>query len=154
MQTHKVRNKLAVRLPRRGEDLLPCRLWLAIRNIVRNGATEKHRFLSDIPNLPPQLLRIHLPDILAIDLDRTLVWVIESQQQASNCTLASTRRRDNGNIAAVRDRERQIFEYLDCGPGGVGEGDALEINVALSFDDWLAFRWADGCLSVLQLEQS
>jgi hypothetical protein len=89
-ESYEVRNELTVGLSRRSEDLLPGRLRFAVRDILPNGSTEQHGLLSDVSNASPQLLGVHRADVLAIDQDSARGWIVESHEQACNCTLSST----------------------------------------------------------------
>src|SRR5262249_10543477 len=95
---------------RSAEHVLVCNAVAAEHDILAHRARQQNAFLHHAADLAPEVGRIELPDVGAVEQDHALLRLIEAEQQAGDGRLARS--------DAAKDRD--MLAGLD------GEGDALQ----------------------------
>ena len=87
-----------------GDDLGLARAGLADGDVLADRAVEQEHVLADIGDLPAQRAARHAGDVLAVDLDRSGVGLVEPQDQVEHRGLAAAGRPDQrGHLAGLGD---------------------------------------------------
>src|SRR5690606_4457989 len=111
-----------------GNDLRLARAWLAVGDVVADGAMHEDRLLADNPELAAQRGLRDLADILTVEQDATALHVEEAQHQVDDRRLAGTGGADKRHPFARADVEIQILD--DAALAAIVERDVLEADVA------------------------
>ena len=94
-----------VRQPRRLLDRRGRRPGPAIGDVVEDRVVEQHRVLRHDADRAPQAVLGHVAEILAVDLDRAVIDVVEAEQQPRDRRFAGAARADDRDRAAGRHAE-------------------------------------------------
>ena len=62
--------------------------WLFTKVVVADALGVQERLLEDRPELRPDMLAVHLAQLLAVQADRAIVVIVEPQQQVHQRALA------------------------------------------------------------------
>src|SRR5260370_42495086 len=84
---------------------------LSVADIFRNRAAEQERFLEHQTDLPAEVFEAELADVHAVDLDGSLIGVVEAAQQVHQRRLADARAPDDADVLAWTDIEINAPEY-------------------------------------------
>ena len=85
---------------------------LAVRDVVVDRVVEQHRVLGHDPDLPAQRPRLHLAGVLAPQLHRTRLHIVQAIEQPEHRALAAATRTDEGQGVTRGNLERESVEDI------------------------------------------
>ena len=107
--------------PRRLLDLGARGAGAAIGDVVEDRVVEQHGVLRHHADRAAQAVLRHVADVLAVDLDRAAIDIVEAEQQARDRRFAGAARPDdrdggagrNAKIDVLQDRAARIVAEID-----------------------------------------
>ena len=102
----------AVRLLRRGDDLLVGRIGLADGNVLTDRGILEPGLLQDHAKVAAKRMPRHFVDPFIIYRDRSAVRIIETHQQIDQRRLAASRGADDRDPHAVLGVKRKVFDQF------------------------------------------
>ena len=94
-----------------GLDVFVTRVGAGERDVVPDGVGEQERVLEDDADLLAQGAERHVAHVDVVDADRTVVHVVEAGEQQPDRRLARSRRADEGDRLARRDRQGEVAQH-------------------------------------------
>ncbi len=114
----------------RGHDLVPGGRRLAVGDVVADRHREEEGLVEDHADVGPQAGQGQVADVVAVDLDRAVLHVVEAGEQAGHGRLAGTGPADDGHGLARGDVEVEVGQHQLLGVLVVGEVHVAEPDVA------------------------
>ena len=99
------------------------------RDVVAHRAVEQEHVLQHAADVAPQVGRVELAQVGAVDQHRALVGLVEPQHQLLDRRLAGADAADQPDPLARLDDEGDAVERRELLPG-IAEGDVLERDLA------------------------
>ena len=101
----------------------------SVGDVVEDRVVEQHRILRHDPDRAAQTVLRDIPDVLAVDLDRAGLRIVEAEQQPRDRRFAGAARPDDREFRPRRHREIDIAQ--DGAARIVAEIDMAEANRAV-----------------------
>ena len=108
---------------------------LSVGDILRDRAAEEEHFLRHERHLAAQFVEAVIGGGPSVEKNGTLLRIVETEQERRDGRLARAARPDQRDDFARLRGEAQMLEHLDFGPRGIGEGDAVESDIAAKARD-------------------
>ena len=102
--------------PSRQLDLFIGRARPAVANVLEKTAMEQARVLWDERNGSSKTLLCDLPNVLVIDADSALDYIVHAQQQAHQCGFAGAARPHEADALPRRDGQLEGFDDVASMP--------------------------------------
>src|SRR5947209_17329835 len=99
-----------MRLLRRLDHIIQGRSQTSNLDVLTNRPLEQHRFLKYQADILPQHMQRVLTDIKPIDLDRTVLKIVEARDQFRERRFPTARVADQGYLATGWNMERNALE--------------------------------------------
>ena len=114
---------------RRRDDRRVIGIRRADGDVVAQRAVEEGRILRHVADVAPEVGRIELPEVDAVDHHRALARLVKPEQQLLQGRLAGTDTANDDHFLAGRDPATETLERLQrC--AGIAEFDLVEFDVA------------------------
>src|SRR5438105_13877861 len=92
-------------------DLFPRSATAAQTDVFRDCQVEQNDFLTDQRKLAAKIPHRQVADVLSIDQDRALGWVVKAEQQIYQRAFAGTAFTSDTETRASRNSEGKIVEH-------------------------------------------
>ena len=93
----------------RFDDFLVRSVQTPVADVLHDRTGKEMGLLQDHGDIFPKLIAVVMPDLHAVDRDRTLLYIIEARKQVHDRCLAGAGRSDKGDLLSGMGIEADIL---------------------------------------------
>ncbi len=110
-------------------NLLPCRVRLAIPDVILDCSRKQRRLLSDVTDLRSNICHVQILHVDTVQRYPPANGIVESLDKANGRALPSARRSHESDSLSTLDLQIQPVENHIVWPGGVSECDVFKYHL-------------------------